>query len=84
MGIFNEHSSNQHPFAKGMQDAPGVCFNLTADGNYDMVSKKLTNVADGVNPADAVTKKQLDSVDGGDVSKDIDLKNQYNINNSKT
>ena len=44
MGIFNEHSSNQHPFAKGLQGAPGVGFNLTADGNYDMVGKKLTNV----------------------------------------
>lgn len=29
-------------------------------------------------------KKQLDSVGGGDVSKDIDLKNQHNITNSKT
>ena len=40
MGIFNEHSSNQHPFSKGIQGAPGVAFNLTADGNYDMVGKK--------------------------------------------
>ena len=41
MGIFNEHSSNQHPFARGIQGAPGVGFNLTADGNYDMVGKNL-------------------------------------------
>ena len=39
MGIFNEQSFD-HPFAKGIQGAPGVGFNLTADGNYDMVSKK--------------------------------------------
>ena len=39
MGIFNEHSSNQHPFVKGLQGAPGVGFNLTVDGNYDMVGK---------------------------------------------
>lgn len=29
MGIFNEQSDNQHPFAKGIQGAPGVGFNLT-------------------------------------------------------
>lgn len=74
MGIFYEHSTNQ-PFSKGIQGAPGVGFNLTADGNYDMVRKKLTNVADGTNPNDAVTKKQLDSVGGSHVSKDIDLRN---------
>ena len=39
MGIFNEQSNN-HPFARGFQGAPGVGFNLTADGNYDMVGKK--------------------------------------------
>ena len=39
MGIFNEHSSNQHPLVKGLQGAPGVGFKLTADGNYDMVGK---------------------------------------------
>lgn len=48
-----------------------------------MINKKLTNVADGTDPNDAVTNKQLDSV-GGDVSKNIDLKNQYNILNNKT
>ena len=58
MGIFNEHSSNQHQFAKRIQGAPGVGFNLTSDGNYDMVSKKLTNVADVTDPNDAVTKKK--------------------------
>ena len=48
MGIFNEHSSNQHQFAKGIQGAPGVGFNLTSTGDYDMVNKKLRNVG---NPA---------------------------------
>ena len=38
MGIFNEHSSEQQ-FTKGIQGAPGVEFNLTADGNDDMVNK---------------------------------------------
>ena len=57
MGVLNEQSLNQHhQFAKGIQGAPGVGFNLTADGNYDMVSKKLTNVGDGVDPNDAVAR----------------------------
>ena len=43
MGIFNEQSFN-YPFARGIQGAPGVGFSLTADGNYDMTGKKLTNV----------------------------------------
>ena len=74
MGIFNEQSFD-HPFAKGIQGAPGVGFNLTADGNYDMVGKKLTNLGDGVSPSDAVTRKQLDSSRFGDIKADINLKN---------
>ena len=46
MGIFNEQTHN-NPFMRGLQGAPGIGFNLTADGNYDMVTKKLTNVGDG-------------------------------------
>ena len=41
MGIFNEQSFD-HPFAKGIQGAPGVGFSLTVDGNYDMNKKRLT------------------------------------------
>ena len=43
MGIFNEQSFD-HPFARGIQGAPGVGFSLTANGNYDMNQKRLTNV----------------------------------------
>ena len=74
MGIFNTHSCGQ-PFAKGAQGAPGVGFSLTADGNYDVLNKKLTNLADGTNPSDAVTRKQLDNSSiGSSVTKNIDLK----------
>ena len=38
MGIFNEQSLD-HPFARGIQGAPGVGFRLTTDGNYDMNKK---------------------------------------------
>ena len=63
MGIFNEHSDNT--FAKGIQGAPGVGFNLTSDGNYDMVNKKLRNVgAPSVN-TDAATKKYVDDNSSG-------------------
>lgn len=79
MGVFNVQSSDKHyQFAKGIQGAPGVGFNLTADGNFDITNKKLTNVADGTDKNDAVTKQQLDNV-SGDVTSDIDLKNTYNI-----
>ena len=40
MGIFNEQSLD-HPFARGIQGAPGVGFNLTSSGDYDMINKKL-------------------------------------------
>ena len=63
MGIFNQHSNNQpqqQGFLRGLQGSPGVGFNLTKDGNYDMLNKKLTNVGEGVESSDAVTKHQLE------------------------
>ena len=63
MGIFNEHSSNQQikdHFLRGVQGAPGVGFNLTSTGDYDMVNKKLTNVGNPVSNTDAATKKYVD------------------------
>ena len=81
MGIFNEQSN--HSFARGIQGAPGVGFSLTADGNYDMLKRKLTNLGDGTDSNDAVTRKQLDSAGVGDITADINLKNSYNMQNSK-
>ena len=89
MGIFNEHSSNQHPFAKGLQGAPGVGFNLTADGNY-MVGKKLTNVGNPTSDTDSATKKYVDDNSGGGktslitVDSNIDMKSQDSITKLKT
>ena len=63
MGIFNQHSNNQpqqQGFLRGMQGSPGVGFNHTKDGNYDMLNKKLKNVGAGVESSDAVTKHQLE------------------------
>ena len=90
MGIFNEHSSNQHPFVKGLQGAPGVGFNLTADGNYDMVGKKLTNIGNPTDDKDAASKKYVDNNSGGGktslitVDSNIDMKSQYYIKKLKT
>ena len=90
MGIFNEHSSDQHPFARGIQGAPGVGFNLTADGNYDMVGKKLKNVGAPVSDTDSATKKYVDENSGGGktslltIDSNIDMKSQYSITKLKS
>ena len=90
MGIFNEHSSNHFQFAKGVQGAPGVGFNLTADGNYNMVGKKLTNVGAPTSDTDSATKKYVDTNSGGGktslltVDSNIDMKSQFSITKLKT
>ena len=87
MGIFNEHSSNQHQFARGTQGAPGVGFNLNSDGNYDMVGKKLTNVGNPSSNTDAATKKYVDENSGKTslltIDSNIDMKDSFSILNLK-
>ena len=79
MGIFNEQSFD-HPFARGIQGAPGVGFSLTADGNYDMNKKRLTNVGAPNSNTDAATEKYVDDNSGGGktslitVDSNIDMK----------
>ena len=57
MEIFNQRSNNlpQQGFLRGLQGSPGVGFNLTKDGNYDMLNKKLKNVGVGIENNDAIT-----------------------------
>ena len=65
MGIFNQQPNYNQSYTKGKraitgpQGPPGppgptgpagTGFNLTADGNYDMTSKNLTNMAKGLLP----------------------------------
>ena len=90
MGIFNEQSFD-HPFAKGIPGAPGVGFSLTADGNYDMNKKRLTNVGAPSNNTDAATKKYVDDNSSGSpktsgltVDSNIDMKDRYRITNLST
>ena len=87
MGIFNEQSLD-HPFAKGIQGAPGVGFNLTSSGDYDMINKKLRNVGAPSNNTDAATKKYVDDNSSGSpstsrltVDSNIDMKDTYRIQN---
>ena len=63
MGIFNEHTDKS--FAKGIQGAPGVGFNLTCDGDYDITNKKLKNVGAPSDNTDAATKKYVDDNSSG-------------------
>ena len=87
MGIFNEQSLD-HPFAKGIQGAPGVGFNLTSSGDYDMVGKKLRNVGAPSANTDAATKKYVDDNSSGSpstsqltVDSDINMNDRYRITN---
>ena len=79
-GLLNLKSQTS---GQGERGRPGVGFNLTSDGNYDMVNKKLANLADGTNPTDAITLQQLDAVDFQTITRDIDLQDTYNVINSK-
>ena len=85
MGIFNEQSFD-HPFATGIQGAPGVGFSLTPSGDYDILTKKLTNVGAPNDNTDAATKKYVDDNSSGSpktsrltVDSDIDMKDRYRI-----
>ena len=91
MGIFNEHSVD-HPFSRGIPGAPGVDFRLTADGNYDITGKRLSNVGAPTQDKDAATKKYVDdnTSSGGSssssltINSNIDMKDRYRILNLKS
>ena len=87
MGVFNEQTLD-HPFAKGIQGAPGVGFNLTSSGDYDMINKKLRNVGAPSANTDAATKKYVDDNSTGTpstsrltVDSNIDMKDRFRITN---
>ena len=63
MGYSNvqlETSSGTGRGERGEPGLPGIGFNLDDDGNFDLDSKRLTDVADPVDDQDAATKKYLD------------------------
>ena len=62
MGYSNgqlETSSGTGRGERGEPGLPGIGFNLTDDGNFDLDSKRLTDVADPVDDQDASTKKYV-------------------------
>ena len=73
MGYSNgqlETSSGTGRGERGEPGLPGIGFNLTDDGNFDLDSKRLTDLADPVDDQDATTKKYVDDhIHSGAVSK---------------
>ena len=55
---------------KGDPGLPGIGFSLTDDGNFDIDSKRLTEVAAPIDKNDAATKEYIDShISSGSVTK---------------
>ena len=46
----------------GEDGLPGVGFKLTSSGDFDLQKKRLTNVAEGTENSDSVTKHQVDTL----------------------
>ena len=61
MGIFSNFKqyTENDGIVKGQAGRDGIGFKLTADGNYDIDGKRLTNVADSIDDSDAVSLKVL-------------------------
>ena len=73
MGYSNgqlETSSGTGRGERGEPGLPGIGFHLTDDGNFDLDSKRLTDVADPVHLQDVATKKYVDDhISSGAASK---------------
>ena len=87
MGIFNDQEN--HESGRVLQGAPGVGFRLTSDGNYDIITRRLTNVGAPTANADAATKKYVDDNSSSSSSEltidsNIDMKDRYRILNLKS
>ena len=69
----------------------GIGFKLTSDGDYDMDTKKLTNLDEVVDNDDAITKYQMEVALSAKPNKNniysnkrnLDLQDKYNVVNSK-
>ena len=89
MGIFNNLDMYSNfdisEYIKNItqQIQAGSGLKLDVNNNYDIENKKFTNVTEGTDPSDAITLRQLDAVDFETITKNIDLKDTYNVINSK-
>ena len=93
-GLLSETSTTQggKDGKDGKDGLPGVGFKLTSSGDFDLQKKRLTNVAEGTENSDSVTKHQVDTlkiqlkadslqVDGSShMTGDLDLRGQKLIN----
>ena len=92
-GMLSESTSQGGKDGKDGKDGlPGVGFKLTSSGDFDLQKKRLTNVAEGTENSDSVTKHQVDAlkiqlkadslqVDGSShMTGDLDLRGQKLIN----
>jgi len=64
MGCSNgqvQTQSSSREGEKGQKGDPGIGFNLTDDGNFDIDRKRLTDVAEPVDKNDAATKNYVDT-----------------------
>lgn len=46
----------------GVQGKPGIGFQLTSEGDFDIANKRLVNIANPLNDNDACTKKYIDDI----------------------
>ena len=60
-GMLSDTSTSQEG-KDGKDGLPGVGFKLTPVGNFDLQRKRLTNVAEGMENDDAITKHQVDTL----------------------
>jgi len=66
MGFSNGQVQSQSEDGKGEKGDPGlpsIGFNLTDDGNFDLESKRLTDVAEPMDKTDAATRNYGDNTD---------------------
>ncbi|CAH3192636.1 unnamed protein product, partial [Porites evermanni] len=69
-----------------VQGAPGVGFNLTSSGHYDIINKKLRNVGAPIANTDAATKKYVDDNSNNtflDTDGSYPMKGNLNMDDNK-
>jgi len=76
---------------KGDPGLPGIGFNLTDDGNFDLDRKRLTDVANPVDNEDAATKGYVDGenaredtpTDGNNAATKQDVDDQIHLETNR-
>ena len=83
MGIFNDETTSTSGSGsigqQGPQGPPGVGFILTDNGDYNLQNKKMVNVKQGTDPNDAVTKSQIQLLDGAQSGTVVNNKSVRNL-----